>query len=125
MDPYQILDIPKTTTQDEIKKAFKKLALRWHPDKNLDNTEEAEEKFKEISNAYEKINTREKKKKYDNPYTPGNFVIVNFQHNNLISDLMNQVRNVHMQSNIYRRRRIIKTVRIVNGVMTMETIVMN
>nr|GMC66207.1 DnaJ protein P58IPK homolog [Ipomoea batatas] len=52
-DWYKILGISKTSSASEIKKAYKKLALQWHPDKNADNSEEAEAKFREIAAAYE------------------------------------------------------------------------
>uniref|UniRef100_A0A7N5ZPX7 J domain-containing protein n=1 Tax=Anabas testudineus TaxID=64144 RepID=A0A7N5ZPX7_ANATE len=53
VDYYQILGVQKNAAQDDIKKAYRKLALKWHPDKNPDNKEEAERKFKELSEAYE------------------------------------------------------------------------
>ena len=46
---YNILNVSKTATQAEIKKSYKKLAFKYHPDKNIDNKAEAEEKFQEIS----------------------------------------------------------------------------
>lgn len=52
-DWYKILGVSKTAPISEIKKAYKKLALQWHPDKNVDNREEAEAKFREIAAAYE------------------------------------------------------------------------
>lgn len=52
-DWYKILGVSKTASISEIKKAYKKLALQWHPDKNVDNREEAEAKFREIASAYE------------------------------------------------------------------------
>ncbi|KAL8480644.1 hypothetical protein ACS0TY_027254 [Phlomoides rotata] len=52
-DWYKILGVSKTTSISEIKKAYKKLALLWHPDKNVENREEAEAKFREIAAAYE------------------------------------------------------------------------
>lgn len=52
-DFYKILGVAKTATAEEIKKAYKKLALKWHPDKNQDNKEVATEKFKIICEAYE------------------------------------------------------------------------
>lgn len=52
-DWYKILGVSKTASMSEIKKAYKKLALQWHPDKNVDNREEAEAKFREIAAAYE------------------------------------------------------------------------
>lgn len=45
---YQILGVSRGATEDEIKKAYKKAALKWHPDRNTDNTEQATKKFKEV-----------------------------------------------------------------------------
>jgi len=63
-DYYKILGIAKTATADEIKKAYRKLAIRYHPDKNP-NDKSAEEKFKEINEANEVLGNEEKRKKYD------------------------------------------------------------
>lgn len=63
-DYYQILGVDKKATQDEIKKAYRKLALQYHPDKNKDN-KAAEEKFKLISEANGVLSDPEKRKKYD------------------------------------------------------------
>jgi curved DNA-binding protein CbpA len=64
-DYYEILMVERTATQEEIKKSYRKLALKWHPDKNLDNKEEAEAKFKTISEAYEILSDPEKRAVYD------------------------------------------------------------
>jgi len=64
MEYYQILGVAKTATADEIKKAYRKLALKYHPDKNPDN-KSAEEKFKEISEAYAVLSDPEKRQQYD------------------------------------------------------------
>lgn len=64
-DYYKILGIPRNADEKAIKKAFKKLTLKYHPDKNLDNKEEAEEKFMKIANAYEVLSDSEKRKIYD------------------------------------------------------------
>ncbi|XP_075487081.1 dnaJ protein P58IPK homolog [Primulina tabacum] len=64
-DWYKILGISKTASMSEIKKAYKKLALQWHPDKNVDNREEAEAKFREIAAAYEILGDEDKRTKYD------------------------------------------------------------
>uniref|UniRef100_A0A087WPZ9 DnaJ heat shock protein family (Hsp40) member B2 n=1 Tax=Mus musculus TaxID=10090 RepID=A0A087WPZ9_MOUSE len=50
---YEILDVPRSASPDDIKKAYRKKALQWHPDKNPDNKEFAEKKFKEVAEAYE------------------------------------------------------------------------
>ncbi len=63
-DYYKILGVAKTATQDEIKKAFRKLAVKYHPDKNPGD-KKAEEKFKEINEANEVLGDPEKRKKYD------------------------------------------------------------
>ncbi len=64
-DYYKILGISKNASSAEIKKAYKKLAIKYHPDKNRDNKEEAEEKFKEIAEAYDVLSDDEKRKNYD------------------------------------------------------------
>lgn len=63
-DYYNILGVQKSASQDEIKKAYRKLAVKYHPDKNPDD-QAAESKFKEISEAYEVLKDPEKRKKYD------------------------------------------------------------
>ncbi|XP_077239506.1 dnaJ P58IPK-like protein [Tasmannia lanceolata] len=64
-DWYKILGISKTASIAEIKRAYKKLALQWHPDKNVDNREEAEAKFREIAEAYEVLGDDDKRVRYD------------------------------------------------------------
>lgn len=64
-DWYKMLGVSKTASVAEIKRAYKKLALQWHPDKNVDNREEAEAKFREIAAAYEVLGDEEKRTRYD------------------------------------------------------------
>ncbi len=52
-DYYKVLGVDKSANDDELKKAYRKLAMKWHPDKNPDNKAKAEAKFKEVSEAYE------------------------------------------------------------------------
>lgn len=70
-DYYSILGVNRNASQDEIKKAFRKLSLKWHPDRQQGKSEEekkaAEEKFKEISEAYETLSDKDKRAAYDNP----------------------------------------------------------
>lgn len=61
---YDLLSVSPTATQDEIKKGYRKAALKWHPDKNKDNPDAAE-RFKECSQAYEILSDPEKRKTYD------------------------------------------------------------
>lgn len=63
-DYYEVLGVAKTATNDEIKKAYRKLAMQYHPDRNPNN-KEAEDKFKEATEAYEILSDDDKRKKYD------------------------------------------------------------
>jgi len=64
-DYYAILGVVKTASEDEIKKAYKKQALKWHPDRNLNNKKQAEEKFKELAEAYEVLSDKNKREIFD------------------------------------------------------------
>lgn len=64
-DYYEVLEVNKGATKEEIKKAYRKLSKKYHPDLNQDNKKEAETKFKEISEAYEVLSDDKKKEMYD------------------------------------------------------------
>jgi len=62
---YALLEVPRNASSSDIKKAYRRLALKWHPDKNPDCQEDATVKFKEISEAYEVLSDDKKRKIYD------------------------------------------------------------
>ena len=102
-DFYEILGINKNATSDEIRKAYKKLAIKWHPDKNPNNKEEAEAKFKEISEAYSVLSDPQKKNEYDNRGMNSNFTTFHFNDNfdpfSMFNDFFKNERNNGFDSN--------------------------
>ena len=77
-DYYKVLGIPESAPADEIKKIYRKLAVKYHPDKNPDNPKQAEAKFKEVSEAYYVLSDEKRRAQYDQMRkfgggNPGNF----------------------------------------------------
>ena len=88
---YDKLEIEKSATPEEIKKAYKRLAFKWHPDKNPDDREGSEEKFKEISHAYKILSDPDTREKYDRFGIPFNaFFSNNFPEGILLSELLSE-----------------------------------
>uniref|UniRef100_A0A663LKM0 DnaJ heat shock protein family (Hsp40) member B8 n=1 Tax=Athene cunicularia TaxID=194338 RepID=A0A663LKM0_ATHCN len=65
VDYYKVLGLQKNASQDDVKKSYHKLALKWHPDKNPGNKEEAEKKFKAVAEAYKVLSDPQKRLCYD------------------------------------------------------------
>ncbi|NXT03734.1 DNJB8 protein, partial [Jacana jacana] len=65
VDYYKVLGLKKSASLDDVKKSYHKLALKWHPDKNPNNKEEAEKKFKAVAEAYEVLSDPQKRSLYD------------------------------------------------------------
>jgi DnaJ family protein A protein 2 len=107
-DYYDTLEIKSNATESEIKKAFRRLALKYHPDKN--NDEEAVEKFKKLSEAYEVLSDTEKKEQYDlygKTYTgmgnidPNRIFQNMFGHTNL-----GNIFNIFQKTNVHVKRKV-------------------
>ena len=64
-DYYRILDVNRDARPEDIRNAFRRLALRYHPARNPDNPKQAEEKFKEIKGAYDMLGDEQKRRQYD------------------------------------------------------------
>ncbi|XP_061369216.1 uncharacterized protein LOC133312086 isoform X4 [Gastrolobium bilobum] len=65
VDYYKVLQVDRSAKDDDLKKAYRKLAMKWHPDKNPNNKKEAEAKFKQISEAYDVLSDPQKRAVYD------------------------------------------------------------
>jgi molecular chaperone DnaJ len=95
-DYYEVLGVPHSASTDEVKSAYRKLARQYHPDLNSDNPKAAEEKFKELSEAYEVLADTQKRTRYDQlgyrgvegEFGPGGFSWQNFTHAGDLEDLL-------------------------------------
>ncbi len=94
-DYYEVLGVEKTATADELKKAYRKVAMKYHPDRNPENPDEAEAMFKEASEAYEVLSDEQKRSRYDqfghegvkSTFGAGGFNWSDFHHASDIEDI--------------------------------------
>ena len=134
---YEILEINKSANKEEIKVAYKKLALKYHPDKNINNKEEAEKKFKEVAEAYEILSDDQKKYNYEKG---NNIIIQNHNHFDIFDNIFKQHQHSFNDINInshfsvnsnfssvntttrivgnHKITRIEKTIKTLNGIQT-------
>ena len=112
---YNILEIQKNASYDEIRKSYRKLALKWHPDKNI--AVEAREKFNHIKIAYDILSNKESRDKYD--------ALNENQHNNLLNVICNFVKSIINPVNINKLINIIcdNDIYMMNEIKNMETFV--
>ena len=89
-DPYLVLGVEPKASQEDINKAFRSLAAKHHPDKNLDNKEAAAERFKEVAAAYELLGDVERRRQYD-AYKSGRFSGFGFRSRNSVDDMFDNL----------------------------------
>jgi len=103
-DYYELLGVGRSASADDIKKAFRKLAMQHHPDRNRDNKEEAEKKFKEVNHAYDVLKDPDKRAAYDRygaaafeggngPGGPGGFNAQGFDFGSVFGDIFEEMFN--------------------------------
>lgn len=132
VDYYKILNLTKNASDDDIKKSYKKLALQYHPDRNKDSN--AEDKFKQISEAYQVLSNKDTKQKYDfghninfnNQFNNANDIFKHFFSDNFSTTVLNRTSSnlISTQTSvqIVNGTKIEKSVSIHNG-QKIETII--
>ena len=128
MDYYEILGVNKNSDATEIKKSFQKLAMKWHPDRNLNNQEEAKIKFQEINEAYMNLvkNGKVNGEKYDHNFFKNLFNKINMsmppeivklseqfltpERKTKISNTLNKIRDEFSSENLKNYKQFYETV---------------
>jgi molecular chaperone DnaJ len=112
-DYYEILETTREATPEELKKAYRKLAMKYHPDRNPENPEEATEKFKEASEAYEVLSDPQKRARYDrhghegvkSSFGQGGFSWSDFHHQQDVEDIFGDIFSAFFGGGQRRRQR--------------------
>ncbi|MEW5936777.1 MAG: molecular chaperone DnaJ [Candidatus Thermoplasmatota archaeon] len=112
-DYYEVLGVSRDASPEEIKKAYRRLVKKHHPDMNKDNPKAAEEKFKEVSEAYEVLADQEKRSRYDRfghagvegHFSPGGFTWSDFTHFGDIEDIFSDLFGGSIFDTFFRRER--------------------
>lgn len=90
IDPYKVLGVSKSSSKEEINKAFRSLASKYHPDKNPDDKDKSSAKFKEINAAFEIIGDENKRRQYD-LQLENNFSTFSFRNRNSVDEIFNNM----------------------------------
>jgi curved DNA-binding protein CbpA len=112
---YEILEVSETATQKEIKKAYQKLSLKWHPDrqngKSLEEKKQANEKMQEINKAYEILGDEEKRKRYDLGDTDFTFSSgYNYSYEEELGNINDELKRLREEQKILARKDVINMV---------------
>lgn len=133
---YKILELNTSASKDDIKRAYRRLAMKWHPDKNQDNKQEAEKRFKDISEAYDILSNPEKFRQNPqmhnvNPHDIFNQIFrdmqgINTGFVNINLNNLNPGQNIMRSTTVHIRngRRIETTTENINGNMK-RTVIIN
>ena len=111
---YQILGVSENATQDEIKKAYRKLSLKWHPDrqsgKSLEEKEKANTKMKEINKAYEVLGNEELRKRYDLGETNFTSSEYNYSYEEELGNINDELKRLREEQKILARKEVINII---------------